>query len=456
MLRRYGRPFILNKGKYCLNVPCVAHLFGRKAKLYWEPLESQFYHVANTSFILETATIEAVITLLRDFVAALAAREKVSLASLNLTDSAIRAILSVVKSASTFPSYPHQNLFPVANGVIRFGVRKVRLLKSRVEHGFTHQCPVKYNSEAKCPKFQKFLEEVLPNSDDRRVLKLYLGGAFTGLNPTRRILLIRGLGGSGKTTLMRLQESLLGRRFTGDLRIDSLSSRFEKSFFMSARQLSAKDVPADSLQRRSAKALKHLSGGDVTQAEQKFKGKVDIHGSFFIVITSNGELRVSCENDEGAWLDRLLILDFQKAQLCKRSANYADQLLATESEGILNFFIEGGQEFLREVAKHGTIRTNPDQVRRAFNLIVLASKSLDIFVALHVAKAPSEALSNDMIIRKYVEFCRCNDVTPASSHVVYARLPDLMLHIHDSTQSTRMNEGGGSNKAYADVTFIDV
>jgi hypothetical protein len=455
VLQRYGSPFAHIKGKYTLNVSSVGRLFGRSTNLFWEPQEREFYRASGSSAILEAVPIETVIDHLREFTAALSRREKVPSGSVKLTATIIRAVLDVVKSESKFPSYPHQHLFPVANGVVRFGVNAVRLLKSRVEYGFKSQCPVNYNPQAQCPQFLKFLEELLPKPEDRRMLKLYLGGAFTGLNPTRHILLIRGVGGCGKSTFAKLQEVLLGPNMVRDLRLDFLTTRFEPSFFLGARQLSAKDVPGDSLQRRSAKALKHLSGGDLTQAEQKFKGKVEIQGSFFIVITSNGDLRVSLEDDEEAWLGRLLILDCKSTPYRQQIASYADVLLATEAEGILNFFIEGGQEFLREVKKHGNIRTTNEQRRQVYKL-VMASKSFEIFFGRHISAANGDVLSNDMILRKYAKYCRQEGFTPVSSQVIYARLPDLMLHQRRATRDIRFIDGSRNGLAYSNVKFVDI
>lgn len=455
VLRRFGDPFMTFKGKTTLNVTTIGRLFARNHDLFWDQQDANFYRPAASSSILEPISIETTTDLLRDFVTRIAKRESVTTGSLKLGASMIHAILGVVKSESPFPDYSHQNLFPVANGVVRFGVGELRRLRGRVEFGFKHRCPVTYNPRAQCPQFLQFLAQILPDQADQRLLQMYMGGAFTGLNSTRRILLIRGPSVSGKTTLLRIQEFLLGRDMVGDLRSDMLDQRFEKSFFVGKRQLSAKDVPADALQRRSAKSLKHLSGGDITQAEQKFAGKTDIRGSFFIVISSNGDLRLNLENDETAWIGRLAVLDFKKPLILKRVADFAENLLATEGEGILNFFIEGGQEFLREVRKHGDIKLTIAQTSRVLKL-VMASKSLEVFVYRHIAVTPGSSLSNDMIIRKYAYFCRQQGFTPVSSHVIYARLPDLMLHMRGATRNISLTERFGTSRAYGGVSFVGI
>ena len=329
---------------------------------------------------------------------------------------------------------------------------KIRPLRFYPEYGFKTGSNVGYKPEAKCPKFLALLEQILPDAKDRRLLQMYLGGAFTGRNHTRRMLVMRGPTGSGKSTIMKIQETILGYGWVGDLRPEFLGSQFELSHSLDVRQMSAKDVAANTLSVQGAKHLKHLLGGDITQAEVKYGGKKRVSGNYFVVITSNSDLRIALENDEDAWLSRLLVLDFTKIAGQHFDLGYVDRLIKEEAPGILNFFLEGGMMYLREVRKHGDLRQTPAQTRRAENL-VMASKSLEVFVTSKLVFCNGPDMTNDEVIKAYADFCKGRGWTPISSAVLYSQLPDLMLHKLGATKAANVVREGVRHKGYRNVSI---
>jgi hypothetical protein len=212
--KRYGQPFSIQSGKTIPNVLTLGKMLATTGKVFWCDRKQKFYLKSDSSEIYADTTPERVSTIIREFVMQKAADS--STTAPKVTDSLLRGVATVMKTENSMPSPSHERLFPVANGVIRFFTTKHQLLNPGAKFGFTQQCEHDYDPGAKCPGFEKMLQQILPDPSDRRLLQIYLGGSFTGSNLTRRMLLLRGLGGSGKTTLMRIQEALLGRKLVGD------------------------------------------------------------------------------------------------------------------------------------------------------------------------------------------------------------------------------------------------
>lgn len=449
----YGPTFIKSGNKLKLSHVEAARSFVKLMGISWDANTRCFLHFNKTNKTFQPISILDTKELLVTHISAQARKAALSTAILNPSNAKLNDVLEFAKSLNPAVVCDANGLLPVANGVVRFRKTKVSLLRHHAKYGLRHCLPYEFNPDAACPRFTEMIQRVLPAPEDRRLLQMYLGGPLTGLNQTRRMLLMHGPTGTGKTTILKIQESILGAGLVGDLRTGLLESRFEKSHLIGKRQLSAKDVPSNFLKSQGAKSLKHLVGGDGTQAEVKFGGKVNIHGSFFVVMPSNSELRVSLEGDEEAWMKRLIVLDFVAVRPKKVTANFADVLLAEEGPGILRWLVEGGMQYLIEVGKHGDIQLNRAQQQRVEDL-VLASKSLEVFASSKVGFIEGQSLTNEELIRAYSEFCKKRAWEPVSSHVLYSRLPDLMLHRHGALKAADIMRNGVKQKGYHNVILL--
>ena len=449
----YGPTFIVSGNKLKLSHVEAARSFVNTMGVSWDANAQCFLHFDKSNKTFQPISILDTKELLVTHICAQAKKAALSTAILNPSNAKLNDVLEFAKSLNPAVVCDANGLLPVANGVVRFGKTKVSLLRHNAKYGLRHCLPYDYDPNATCPRFDEMVQRVVPDDDDRRVLQMYLGGPLTGLNQTRRMLWMHGPAGTSKSTILNIQEAILGRAYIGDLRTGLLESRFEKSHLIGKRQLSAKDVPANFLKNQGAKSLKHLVGGDGTQAEVKFGGKVNIHGNFFVVMPSNGELRLSLEGDEEAWMERLIVLDFAGNRPTKLKANFADVLLAEEGSGILRWMIEGGMMYLTEVRKYGDIRLNRAQKQRIEGL-VLASKSLEVFASTKVGFIEGQTLTNDELIRAYSDFCKKRAWEPVSSHVLYSRLPDLMLHEHGASRAGDILRDGTKHKGYRNVILL--
>jgi hypothetical protein len=447
----HGACFSVKMGQCILNYATIARLAALRLGISWDEDAKVFYRWDENITAHMPLNKRHVPSLVRSYTQKLLMKEGAPRSGQSVSKRDLAEIITTLQATCPFPRPCSQNYFPAKNGVIRFGPAGIRKLSPRRCFGFKHVAIASYIKSQTPQKFLKLLDTVLPDMDDQKILIKYLGGAFTGNNPTRQMLLLRGPGGSSKSTILNVVEKLLAP-WVADLRITHLGGRFEHSLYIGKRLLCAKDVPGNSLRISSAKLLKPLSGGDRLQAEQKFGGFASLVTTPFIVMTSNSELLLEPENDEQAWLDRVIVLDLTRPEYLNRIADYADVLIQKEGDAIISMFINAGAEFLAEVRQCGALQLSSEQKSRAENL-VYASNSLRHFVQTRIHSAPNTSLSSSAVTLAYVQFCRQRGWKPVSLSVLRARLPDLMLYHHNAMRDTPVVENNRATIGYGNMSL---
>ncbi len=198
-------------------------------------------------------------------------------------------------------------LVHVTNGMVDVVSRKLKAFDA--EWYSRNQIPIYFDAAAKCPEFEKFLASAL-SEDDIDLIQRWFGLLVIGSNLAQKMALFVGVGGSGKTTLMRIAQTVVGLQNCGELRTEHLGKQFEMAGFLGKLLLCGADVPGDFLMQRSAHRLKALTGGELIAAELKRKGFTSVYGIFNVGLTCNATLRIKLDGDAEAWRRRLLIFAF--------------------------------------------------------------------------------------------------------------------------------------------------
>ena len=188
------------------------------------------------------------------------------------------------------------------------------------EYYSRNQSPIPYNPNKKWPKFLKLLLKNAMTDDDIEHLQMYLGQCLLRVNLSQMFLLLIGMPGGGKSTLVNVIEGLVGRWNCTELRLKHISGRFEIYRTNGKSLLTAKDVDSEFMTGPGAGMLKALTGNDTMTAEPKNSNdSFDVIGNFNVIITSNAQLRIKLDSDIDAWRRRLLIIKYKKNANPKRN-----------------------------------------------------------------------------------------------------------------------------------------
>ena len=335
----------------------------------------------------------------------------------------------------------------LANGTLDLNMTPLSLLPHSPHFCALSANPHRYDPDAECPRWLAFLNSAVP-PDDVLLLQKWVGLALSGKNSAHAVLVLLGVGGSGKSVIVDVVSHLIGRANCAELRTKHLLERFEMARFFGKTTLLGSDVPVDFLNLKGAQALKSLTGGDPLSAEFKNQNRpVEIRGIFNVLITSNSRLRVSLEGDGQAWRRRLKIVLFMKS-VERQDPNFAKGIIECEMSGILNWALEGLSLLRSDYENEGHWVLSPDQQQR-IDGILSESDSIRAFVAEGIEKGdPEWTVTATELACSYEAFCDAKGWEPLPEAVVRRSLPNAMQEVHGVSFRHDIPRLGAAQRGY--------
>lgn len=232
-------------------------------------------------------------------------------------------------------------LLNVRNGTLH--LRTGELLPNRRADLLTKLSPVDYDAAAACPRFQRFLMQIMGgNGPMIQFLQRSIGYALTGLTIEHALFILHGTGANGKSTLLETLRYVLG-----DYAMQADPSTFlahgpdairnDVARLRGARFISAVEVNAG--RRLDEPLVKQITGGDTITArflyhepfEFSFTGKV------FLGCNHRPEIRGA---DVGMWR-RIRLVPFEVTIPPREQDRHLLDSLKGEAAGILRWAIQG-------------------------------------------------------------------------------------------------------------------
>ena len=253
-------------------------------------------------------------------------------------------------SAAYLPA-PERSLEAVrvnlVNGTFYVGVDGQELRPFSSVDFLRHQLPFAYDPVAVAPRFQRFLERVLPDVDCQLIVAEYLGYLFV---PTARLklektLLLYGSGANGKSVLFEIVLALLGQENVSSYSLQSLTVEPARArvhlgdkLLNYASELSGKSDP---------NVFKQLVSGEPVEARFLYKET--------FMLTNYAKLAFNCNSlpteveHTNAYFRRLLIVPFLATiPEAEQDPRLAADIISTELPGIFNWVLTGLNRLLSQ------------------------------------------------------------------------------------------------------------
>jgi putative DNA primase/helicase len=198
-----------------------------------------------------------------------------------LSTEAYRRIKSMIELAQSEPKVPVRPteldldpwLLNCENGTI--DLRTGELRDHRREDHITKIVPIEYHADRTCPRWDQFLSEIMGNDEDLvGFLKRMIGYSLTGSTREQFFLILHGVGGNGKSTLIEILKIIIGEYST----TSSMDAFIEQKHgggvpndiarLRGARFVSA--IETDAMKYLAEGKLKALTGQDMISARFLF------------------------------------------------------------------------------------------------------------------------------------------------------------------------------------------
>jgi putative DNA primase/helicase len=209
---------------------------------------------------------------------------------------------------------------------------------------------IAYDATANCPRWERFLREVFADDEELvAFVQRFAGYALTGDTREHVLIVLHGAGRNGKSTLLRVQQRLLGEQAVTAALETFLRARGDRgprndlARLHRARLVSAAESGEG--RKLDEATVKELTGGDRVAARFLYGEHFEFIPRFKLAIVTNHRPRI--DGDDDAIWARLRLVPFE---VCfeGREDRELPELLDGELPGILAWAVRGCLDWQRD------------------------------------------------------------------------------------------------------------
>lgn len=330
--------------------------------------------------------------------------------------TAARSDPAVIVDAATLDADPF--LLTCADGTI--DLRTGELLAHDPSHLITRMVPHRYEPDAECPTWERFMREVTLGDQSLIDYLQRAGGlTLTGFND-EALFILYGDGSNGKGVFVHTLERVLGPWACG-VSPEFLASKFDKD--SAKMQLSLAHIygrrlvtssETDQGCRLNEALLKAVTGRDIVTAKALYHDQFDYRPTYKIWFSTN-HLPEVVGQDYGVWRRARLIPWLAKFTE-ETKDKYLEDKLAAEIDAIFAWFVRGAIEWRRVGL------SEPAAVKAAVEEYQESEDLLGRYIADCFERGEGFEQTAEPCFRSYLDWCRRSAAEPIGSKTFYREM----------------------------------
>jgi len=298
-------------------------------------------------------------------------------------------------------------LLNCVNGTL--DLRSGELLAHDSSKLLTQLCPTPYDDNAKCPRWEQFLQEVFAKHPELIPwMQKLCGYALTGLTSEHILPIFHGSGRNGKSTLVKTITTVMGDDYAAlapsGFLVQSRGEQHPTKLVVLYGKRFVADMETDDNAKLDEALVKRLTGGDDMQARRMYEDYWKFVPTHKLCIATNYEPSVK-GMDIAIW-SRIRLIPF--ASLFENGDKYLDQKLAAEAPGILRWMVEGCLRWQAEGLG------NPAAVQDATAAYKGTQDTVAQFFSDRCEKAPGLKSRKADVTSAYKAWCYANTKEPVN------------------------------------------
>lgn len=311
---------------------------------------------------------------------------------------------------------PPLELVCVANGIVDITTGK--MIPHSPEYYFRSKLPASFDADAKCPKFEKFLSEILDGNDALTIQEMF-GYCLYRSYPLSAIFMHVGSGSNGKSTLLSVLRKWLGEKNVATYTMQSI---IEDRFAVANLRGKLANIFPDLSDAHifHTAMLKAITGNDAITARQMHMQKAESFINHAKLIYSTNRPPVIDDPSNAMWR-RIIEVDYRHTFV--ENASWQDTLIREmttpeEMSGILNWAIEGLRRLVQQ--RQFSNAAELEERRRAY---MKKAKSTFAFIQDAIEPgSPEDYIEKAAIYTTYMAYCRQYGYFLFSQEALYKEL----------------------------------
>jgi len=405
-----------------------------------DPKADQWYTWTTSGYCEGTVepqarVIQTVATLADETAAAKSPGDKAAGLKFSRDSAKLHAQNAAITLAGRFPTMAidaaqfdaDANLIGVKNGIL--DLRTGKLLPPSRTLMVTKSAACSFDPKATAPMFVRFIDTATAGDKDlKRHIQEIVGAALLGRSIRTKLHLVYGPAGSGKTTLMEIALALLsdyGMASKADLllRQGNNTDAEKPSPFLKTlrgRRLVTCSELAEGVMLNDA-LIKDLLGADTITARGLHEAPITFRNTAAIWIRGNHLPMIGAD---GAMRERVSVVPFEHViDAAKRDKMLADQIIASELPGVLNWALIGMRRYVArgyEFQLPTAVIKATEQMQRNSDIVGLwITECVDVDVTKIDAPWREDAKA---LVSSYRDWAAQNGHRPKSTKTLYADL----------------------------------
>lgn len=282
-----------------------------------------------------------------------------------------------------------------------FDVREGKLRKHKPEYLSINQIPhvldmeIRKNLDEAGKNTSRFLNDAMPDHTDQLTLWQYIGYSMTRDTRFQRFMIIRGIGGTGKSKVINLIQDIVGTANCSGISLQALNERFYPSMLQGMLLNACADISSDALMQ--VDNIKKATGEDVMICERKGRDPVPFR-SYAKLIFSANKIPLNLYEKSNAFYRRLLILEMNKKPAKK------DLELGEKLQAEIGYSIWMAVGALKKLYTDGEFTESAGAKERVEELYREAD-TVKAFVDECLERQQGSKISRTLLYDKYKEYC---------------------------------------------------
>lgn len=249
-----------------------------------------------------------------------------------------------VANPSAFDANP--DLFGVEGGVI--DLRTGEWIAPSPNHRISKCAGVSYDPKARCPRFLRFLSDILGSREDIAFVQRFAGYTLTGSVDEEALLFMQGQGANGKSVLANILSRVLGDyAVTVGSELLAVTKHESEVSRLKVRLRGARMVLVNEVGQNDTfndQRVKEIVSREAISGRFLYGEAFDFMPTHKLWVRGNHRPAV-LDSGDGMWRRIILLLFARQFSLEERVRDLDQQLLEEEGSGILNWCIAGCLEW---------------------------------------------------------------------------------------------------------------